>query len=106
MVKTFAALSLAALVSAQAPPPVRPTLGRILRDHPRLDALLASDARVEVLGSGISWAEGPVWVKDGGYLLFSDIPRNSVMKWKDGEGLSVFLKPAGYTGVGDYSKEP
>lgn len=83
-----------------------PTLGRILRENPDLDRLLAPDARLEVLGSGIAWAEGPVWIKDGGYLLFSDIPRNSVMKWKEGEGLSVFLKPSGYTGLGPYSAEP
>jgi gluconolactonase len=83
-----------------------PTLGRILRENPDLDRLLAPDARLEVLGSGIAWAEGPVWIKDGGYLLFSDIPRNSVMKWKEGEGLTVFLKPSGYTGLGPYSAEP
>jgi gluconolactonase len=54
----------------------------------------------------MAWSEGPVWIKDGGYLLFSDIPRNSVMKWSEKDGLSLFLKPSGYTGLGDYSKEP
>lgn len=83
-----------------------PTLGKIVRDHPRLDELLAPDAKLEVLGSGMIWSEGPVWIKDGGYLLFSDIPRNSVMKWKEGEGLTVFMKPSGYTGVVDYGREP
>ena len=29
----------------------------------------------------------------GGYLLFSDIPRNSVMRWKEGEGVSLFMRP-------------
>src|SRR5690606_21516628 len=42
------------------------------------------------------WSEGPVWRKSGGYLLFSDIPRNTIYRWKEGEGLSVFLRPAGY----------
>lgn len=46
--------------------------------------------------------KAPPGVKDGGYLLFSDIPRNSVMKWKEGEGVSLFMKPSGYTGVVDY----
>ena len=41
----------------------------------------------------------PVRDAPGGYLLFSDIPNNAVMKWKDGEGISVFLKPSGYTGT-------
>jgi gluconolactonase len=81
-------------------------MGTIVRDDSRLDRLIPGDARVEVLASGFEWAEGPVWIKDGGHLLFSDIPRNSVMKWKEGAGISVFLKPSGYTGVADYGREP
>jgi len=38
--------------------------------------------------------------------VFSDIARNSVMKWKEGEGISLFMKPSGYTGVADYGREP
>ena len=83
-----------------------PTIGKIVRLDPRLDGLIAADAKLEVLASGFEWSEGPLWIKDGAYLLFSDIPRNSVMKWKEGEGLSLFMKPAGYTGVADYGREP
>lgn len=83
-----------------------PTIGRVIREDPRLDQLIAADAKIEVLASGFEWSEGPIWIKDGGYLLFSDIPRNSIMKWKEGEGLSLFMKPAGYTGVADYGREP
>lgn len=83
-----------------------PILGKIVREDSRLDALLPPDARIEVLASGFDWSEGPVWVKEGGYLLFSDIPRNSVMKWKEGEGTSLFMKPSGYTGVVPYGREP
>jgi gluconolactonase len=81
-------------------------MGRILRHHPLLDTLLDPDATVEMLASGMAWAEGPVWSKDGKYLLFSDIPNNSVMKWSESDGLSVFLKPSGYTGLHPYSHEP
>ena len=83
-----------------------PDIGKVHRYDPRLDKILAADAKIEVIGSGFEWAEGPVWIKDGGYLLFSDIPRNSVMKWKEGEGVTLFLKPSGYTGVVDYGREP
>ena len=82
------------------------TLGKIERLDPKLDALVPKDAKIEILASGFTWAEGPVWVKDGGYLLFSDIPRNSVFKWKDGEGISLFLNPSGYTGKVYYGLEP
>ena len=83
-----------------------PSIGRIHRDDPRLDQLLAPDARIEVLATGFAWAEGPVWNSQGEYLLFSDIPRNSVMKWQPETGAVLHLKPSGYTGLGDYSKEP
>lgn len=83
-----------------------PTLGKITRIDPRLDKLVPSDARMERLAEGFEWSEGPVWVKDGGYLLFSDIPKNSVMKWSEKDGISVFLKPSGYTGATPYGAEP
>jgi gluconolactonase len=83
-----------------------PALGRIIREDPRLDQLLAADARLEVVASGFDWTEGPAWDKQGGYLLFSDIPRNAVMKWQEGVGVSVFLKASGYTGAVDYGREP
>ena len=85
--------------------PTYPTIGQIVRVDPRLDKLIPKDAAIEVLASGFTWAEGPVWVKQGGYLLFSDVPENTIFKWTEKEGLSVFLKPSGYTGVGTYSEE-
>jgi gluconolactonase len=83
-----------------------PSFGKIERKDPRFDKLVPKDAHMEQLAEGFEWSEGPVWIKDGGYLLFSDIPRNSVMKWKDGEGITLFMKPSGYTGVVDYGREP
>jgi gluconolactonase len=74
---------------------------RIERLDPALDRLIASDAKIETLGEGYDWTEGPVWVKNGGYLLFSDIPKNIVHRWKQGEGVRPYLQPSGYTG-----KEP
>lgn len=85
-----------------------PTIGEVIRLDPRLDQLIDKDAKIEVLSSGFVWTEGPVWVGDpkSGYLLFSDIPRNSVMKWEEGKGASLFLKPSGYTGATPYGNEP
>lgn len=82
------------------------TIGQVVRLDPALDALLEKDAQTEVLASGFEWSEGPVWVKEGGYLLFSDVPKNTVYRWKEGEGVTEFLKPSGYTGHGSYSDEP
>ena len=83
-----------------------PVIGTIHRYDPQLDELIPKDAKIEVLSSRFKWAEGPVWVKDGGFLLFSDVIANQVMKWKEGEGVSVYLRPSGYTGRYPYSKEP
>src|SRR4028119_2276270 len=83
-----------------------PILGRIVREDPRLDQILGPDAKIEVLAGGFEWAEGPVWHPAEKAVLFSDIPNNAVMIWRPGKGASVYLKPAGYTGVLPYGLEP
>jgi gluconolactonase len=75
-----------------------PSLGTIERLDSRFDALVPRDARVERIAEGFDWSEGPVWDRAGKSLLFSDVPRNTVFKWQEGQGVSVFLKPSGYTG--------
>lgn len=82
-------------------------MGTIERKDPRFDRIVPHGAVLEVLAEGFAWVEGPVWNRRGGFLLFSDIPNNVVHKWKDGEGLSEFLKPSGYTGTVPFTgKEP
>ena len=52
---------------------------------------------VERLATGCRWAEGPVWVGDGRYLLWSDIPNNRILKWEEETGaVSVLRKPSGF----------
>ncbi len=82
------------------------TIGRVVSLDPAFDQLVDKDAQVEILANQFRWSEGPVWVKDSNYLLFSDIPNNTIFKWKNGEGLSEWLKPAGYTGKLPYGGEP
>src|SRR5207249_251477 len=85
----------------------RRTMGSIERLDPRFDRLIGRDAALEVLAGGFDWVEGPVWVPDdGGYLLCSDIPKNAIIKWQEGKGKSVFLKPSGYTGTDERLREP
>lgn len=82
------------------------TLGAIERVDAQLDELLDSNAEIEILAEGHDWTEGPVWVPRGGFLLYSDIPPNSVFKWKEGEGRTLYLKPSGYTGAKPRGGEP
>jgi gluconolactonase len=84
-----------------------PTLGKIERLDPRFDKLIPEGAIIEKLASGFKWSEGPVWIKDGGYMLFSDIPNNAIHQWQEGKGLKRdFIKPAGYTGKKPRGGEP
>jgi gluconolactonase len=70
----------------------------IVRLDPRLDKLVPLNVKIEKIAGGHQWVEGPVWNRKEGYLLFSDVGKNSVYKWRNGKGESLFLKPSGYTG--------
>jgi gluconolactonase len=83
-----------------------PAMGKLEKLAPEFDNLIAPDAKLEKLAEGYDWSEGPIWMRDGNYLLFSDVPTNTVFKWKEGEGASPFLKPSGYTGSRQRGGEP
>lgn len=109
-------VSLAVNAADKKAPHVYPTMGSIERLDPALDALLAPDATIEKLAGapdgpngpegGFDWSEGPVWVAKGEFLLFSDVPRNIVFRWKEGEGTSEYMMPSGYTGKKPRKGEP
>jgi gluconolactonase len=93
-----------ALAQLQPRPTHEPVVVRL---DPRFDQLVPANAVLEKVADHHGWAEGPVWVRDGGYLLFSDVVENTIFRWKQGEGESVFLRPSGYTGVAPFTgKEP
>lgn len=107
VVLAFLLIGLCRQGNAQTTP--YPTIGQIIRLDPRLDKLIPKEATIDVLASGFVWTEGPVWVKnhpDGNFLLFSDVPQNTIFKWTEKEGVTTFLKPSGYTGTGTYGDEP
>ena len=75
-----------------------PAIGKIRRLSPELDRIIAPDAVIEQLADGITWAEGPVWLWEERCLLFSDVPGNTMYRWSEKDGKTVFLKPSGYDG--------
>lgn len=77
----------------------------IERLDPRLDAIVAADSAWREIGRGFAWSEGPVWRRSGGYLLFSDIPNNAIHCWRPGGGLSLFMRPAGFTEEHPFGRE-
>src|SRR6201993_2984448 len=56
------------------------------------------NAAIERIASGFRWAEGPAYFRDGGYLLWSDIPNNRIMRWLEDDGhVSVFRSNSNYS---------
>lgn len=67
---------------------------------PEMHELVSTDAELELLGDRYGLTEGPLWMDsdEGGFLLFTDLISNAIFKWTHGEGTSVFLDNAGYSG--------
>ncbi len=80
------------------------TIGQIIRHDPTLDSLIAPDTKIEVCAGGFTWCEGPAWHPEG-FLVFSEIPSNTALRWAPGKGISTYLHPSGYTGLKGYGKE-
>ena len=68
-------------------------------NDPKLLEIISSPIRLEILGEGYEWAEGPLWLPNENKLIFSDIPNNSIFEWTEKGGIKLYLKPAGYTGT-------
>ncbi|WP_426491005.1 SMP-30/gluconolactonase/LRE family protein [Hymenobacter sp. 102] len=99
-----AALLLPLLAPAQTPRFT--TIGRVVAQVPAFNQLVAPGTPIEIIASGFSHAEGPLWVSDSTMLLFSDSPTRTIYRWSEQRGLSKFLESSGYTGRMPYGKEP
>ena len=64
----------------------------VIRLDAALDKIVPAGAKVEKVASDLRFSEGPVWIGKGGYLLFSDLPANAIMKWSPTGGVSVYRK--------------
>ena len=72
----------------------------VIRLDPALDVIVAADAKVERVATGFGFSEGPVWIRKGGFLIFSDIPANAINRVDPASGkVSVFLDKTGFTGT-------
>jgi gluconolactonase len=61
-----------------------------------IDELIGKNPKIFKLAEGFTFTEGPVWVRDGGYLLFSDPNENRIYKYTSDGQLSVFRERSGY----------
>lgn len=66
-----------------------------VRDEESFKTIVPASAKLEKLATGMKFSEGPVWVaREGGYLVFSDIPSDELKRWTPKEGLTTFRKPS------------
>jgi gluconolactonase len=72
---------------------------RIQKLSPAFNRMVVPGTRIETIATGIRWAEGPLWVEAGQYLLFSDPPANIVRRWRKGGPAVPFLDPSGAGGT-------
>ena len=62
---------------------------------PRFKRLVNSTAKLELLDATSRWAEGPVYVPAGRFLLWSDVPSDRIMRWDESSGqVSLFRSPS------------
>ena len=85
---------------------IQPVETKIIRKDPTLDTIIAPDAKIEKLAGGFQFTEGPVWVREGGYLLFSDPNNNLIYRWSEDDGVSIYRTHSGYSGtdIGEYGQ--
>jgi gluconolactonase len=83
------------------------TAKRIDRFDPDLDKIISPTEPILELATGFGGGgntEGPVWWKEGGFLLFSSIGDNRVIKYTPGEGTSVYREKT--NGANGHARDP
>src|SRR5262249_44175442 len=85
---------------------VVPVETQVIKRDPGLDAILSPGNKIERLASGFQFTEGPVWDREGRYLLFSDPNNNLIYRWNTDGQVSVYRSHSGYTGfdIGEYGQ--
>ena len=80
------------------------TGGRIERTASALDGIVAREPAIEKVATGFEFTEGPVWSREGNYLLFSDPNANNIYRWTPDGIVSVYRTKSEYAGldIGQY----
>lgn len=82
------------------------TPAKVERLDPAANDIIPNSVTLQKLATGYTWTEGPIWIHEG-YLLFADIPSNSIRKLPPVGSVTVFLRPSGYKGWAPFGgREP
>ncbi len=71
----------------------------VVRLDPAIDEIVGPNPKIFKLAEGFKFTEGPIWIRGGGYLLFSDPNSNTIYRYKPDGELSVFMEKSGYEGA-------
>jgi gluconolactonase len=110
--KTAGGLSLAAVSAASSAqsfsflPNQRYPDASVLILDPSFAKYRIYSSTIEQVATGFRWAEGPAYSSKGGYLLFSDIPNNRIMKFDEASGkTTVFREKANYANGNAFDRQ-
>ena len=67
---------------------------QILQLSPELEGIVDLDREIEEIGNGYQVAEGPLWWREGGYLLFNEVRGNRRWKWTPAAGMNLLQEPS------------
>ena len=86
--------------------PVRYPEPDVLVLDDRFKKIKIGNASIERLHTGMRWAEGPAWSGAGQYLMWSDIPNDTQLRWLPDDGrVSTIHKPAGFSNGNTFDRE-
>jgi len=60
-------------------------------------APVVQGAQLEMLCTGATWGEGPVWMHEDDAVLWSDIPNNRMLRWAETDGMRVWREGVEFT---------
>lgn len=96
-------LTLMACAQAGSPETLTPALDKAVGSIEIINdaalSLIDPGAVIRIRANGYKWTEGPLWIEDGGYLLFSDIPNNVIDRYDPETGARLYLENSGATGL-------
>lgn len=58
----------------------------VLVEDERLQKVIDPWVRLERLGGGATWSEGPLWLAEAEAVIWSDIPGNRILRWSAATG--------------------
>jgi gluconolactonase len=119
--RSFLGTAAALAAAAQTPPAISPVATPrdwtnvqpiqypdpdVVALDPKFRRYMIGNTSIKRLFVGTSWAEGPAWSGAGRFLLWSDIPANTQLRWiEDDSRVTTFRNPAGYSNGNTFDYE-